>query len=75
MKLDKAFWLPSNKGVVTANCFSYDITLPGSFSSSIVTSHDIAIGAASDSAKNHISTIITFATRLEVWALEQKHLL
>lgn len=31
----------------------------------------MAIGAAKESARNHITTIITLATRFEVWALEQ----
>ena len=36
-----------------------------------MTSHDMAIGAAKESARNHMTTIITLATRFEVWALEQ----
>lgn len=40
--------------------------IPGSTSSAMITSQDIAIGAASDSARNHITTIMTLAMRFEV---------
>lgn len=45
---------------------------PGSSSSSMITSQDMAIGAASESASSHITTIITLAIRLDVWALQQR---
>lgn len=45
-------------------------SVPGSCSSTIITSHDIAIGAASDNAMTHMKTMMTFAIRFDVCALK-----